>query len=336
MENYQKLIKKYQETLLDCGHVVGVGYGPREINGKKQQEKTIVVLVDKKVSCEKLDRKDIVPEKLGSYRTDVLETGEFKFQGLRTEKMRPARPGISVGHYEISAGTLGAVVRDKKDGSKYILSNNHVLANISNGRDGRAEIGDKILQPAKYDQGKKEKDVLAYLERFIPIKADYQRSICPLARGVEKILNKLIQLFKPSYEFAVQKKKPLNTVDCAIARPLDEKKLKNDIIDIGQVTKTAAIKAGSKVKKSGRSTGLTNGEIRTIDTTVEVRMSETKSAVFEKQFITTPMSKAGDSGSLVVNTDNRAVGLLFAGSGQASVCNDIKNVLQALDIELSE
>jgi hypothetical protein len=46
----------------------------------------------------------------------------------------------------ITAGTIGA--RVTKDINVYVLSNNHVLANIN-----QAKINDPILQPGAYDGG---------------------------------------------------------------------------------------------------------------------------------------------------------------------------------------
>src|SRR5437016_14534636 len=64
-----------------------------------------------------------------------------------TKRARPAPPRYSVGHPSITAGTIGARVRDAL-GHVYILSNNHVLAN-SNG----ASIGDPEYQPGPFDGG---------------------------------------------------------------------------------------------------------------------------------------------------------------------------------------
>src|SRR5712671_2635817 len=63
------------------------------------------------------------------------------------QRQRPAPMGFSVGHPAITAGTIGARVRDAL-GRVYILSNNHVLAN-SNG----ASIGDPEYQPGPFDGG---------------------------------------------------------------------------------------------------------------------------------------------------------------------------------------
>ena len=46
------------------------------------------------------------------------------------------------------------------------------------------------------------------------------------------------------------------------------------------------------------------------------------------------MAQPGDSGSIVVDENLRAVGLLFAGSDQATLINPIVNVLKTLQVEL--
>ncbi|NLM97856.1 MAG: hypothetical protein GX175_09675, partial [Halanaerobiaceae bacterium] len=145
MDNsYQDLLKKYTYNLLSLNHVVGVGYGKKIKGNKKTDEDSIIVLVDKKLPISELEEKDIVPEKLEHLKTDVQEVGKLELLKTplpRKQRYRPAPGGVSIGHYKITAGTLGAIVKDNKTGEPMILSNNHVLANISNGNDGRASIG---------------------------------------------------------------------------------------------------------------------------------------------------------------------------------------------------
>jgi hypothetical protein len=75
--------------------------------------------------------------------------------------------------------------------------------------------------------------------------------------------------------------------------------------------------------------------VNVIETTVTVNYGENRTARFEGQFVTTPMSQGGDSGSLLVDGESlRAVGLLFAGSAQATIYNPIQDVLEALQIDL--
>ena len=76
------------------------------------------------------------------------------------------------------------------------------------------------------------------------------------------------------------------------------------------------------------------GEIRVLDASVKVDY-DSRSAGFDGQIVTGPMSQPGDSGALLVLGDGLlAVGLLFAGSQQATVFNPIQPVLKALDVVL--
>ncbi len=89
------------------------------------------------------------------------------------------------------------------------------------------------------------------------------------------------------------------------------------------------------VRKSGRTTGLSTGEITVLDATVDVSYGLFQSARFEGQIVTGPMSSPGDSGSLLVAGDSQlAVGLLFAGSDQATIHNPIQAVLDCLEVEI--
>ncbi len=73
-----------------------------------------------------------------------------------------------------------------------------------------------------------------------------------------------------------------------------------------------------------------------LDATVTVNYGDERTATFEHQIVSTPMSDGGDSGSLLVASQTKqAVGLLFAGSSQATLFNPIQAVLKALKIDLS-
>jgi hypothetical protein len=85
------------------------------------------------------------------------------------------------------------------------------------------------------------------------------------------------------------------------------------------------------VRKSGRTTELTTGQIHVLETTVNIQYGD-QTARFEGQIVTGPMSEPGDSGSLLVASDALlAVGLLFAGSEQATIYNPIQDVLDELE-----
>ena len=62
------------------------------------------------------------------------------------ERVRPLRPGLSIAHPSVTAGTLGGFVRSAS--ALAVLSNNHVLA-----AGDAAAVGDACLQPGPADGG---------------------------------------------------------------------------------------------------------------------------------------------------------------------------------------
>ena len=70
------------------------------------------------------------------------------------------------------------------------------------------------------------------------------------------------------------------------------------------------------------------------DVSLFITMDSGEQLYFVDQLITSAVCRPGDSGSLLVDSQNQAVGLLFAGSDKVSVCNRIDHVCRLLDIEL--
>ncbi len=98
----------------------------------------------------------------------------------------------------------------------------------------------------------------------------------------------------------------------------------------------ANVPVGTLVKKTGRTTNLTTGRITAINATIDVNYGGGRVGRLMEQIVTTNMSAGGDSGSLVSTLDNVAVGLLFAGSPQAMIANQIENVRALLRVEVAE
>ena len=311
--------------LLEYPNVVGFGTGFKQIGGKKTDQLCLSVLVSKKLPEVALHPEDIIPSRISGVRvTDVVEVGVIRALKERTDRWRPAPPGVSIGHYAITAGTFGCVVR--KNGERFILSNNHVLANQNN-----AQIGDEIYQPGSYDGGT---ELIARLEDFVPI--EFGGGVippCPFANDVADVANFMAWLvgsnvrLKP-YREAQQ---TANLVDAAIARPLSDNMIVDNILEIGAPTGASSVSLGESVKKSGRTTGLTDGSVTTVNATVQVGYSGA-TATFEEQIITTNMSDPGDSGSLLVNQSHEAVGLLFAGSDQVTIHSPFYHVMDLLGV----
>ncbi len=334
MEKVKKALKRYNREIMGLDNVVGVGRGFKDIGGQATDEPAAVILVTRKKAEKEIRVSQLVPKTLDRVRTDVIEVGDLRLLAARLGKYRPAPPGVSIGHYLITAGTFGAVVRDRKTGARLILSNNHVLANATSGQDGRAKAGDAVLQPGSYDNGSSS-DVIARLERFIPLQRATAAPTCPIARRVESALNRLFGAAFPSYGVQVFRKNSTpNLIDAAVARPLADDLIQPSVLEIGEIAGIVAPEIGMRVFKSGRTTGLTESVVRTLDVTVKVELDRGDAALFSDQILLGNMSQGGDSGSLIVNEQRRAVGLLFAGSDQVTLANRIGNVLDLLEITL--
>lgn len=322
------------QELSENDNIIGIGEGHKWIRGENTGQKATVVLVRKKLGKDNLLRGSIIPQRLNNRPTDVIEVGDIRLYNDRTGMMRPARPGISIGHYKVSAGTLGAIVKDRLTGETLILSNNHVLANSSDGTDDRASAGDIILQPGSIDGSSDPAEAtIGYLERFIPLNRRVAASQCPIAKLFETTLNKCIAIFRPNYQIKVLRENDaVNVVDCAVARPVSEAVVTDEILGFGKVAGIKEPEIGMEIKKSGRSSGITSSFILATDVTVRVDVGNKEYGIFTDQILAGPMSVPGDSGSLILTEDNHAVGLLFAGSEKVTMLNRIDHVFDALNI----
>jgi hypothetical protein len=331
MDNVVKALRYSAPRLMSLPNVVGVGKGTKYVGGKSTGQQVVTVMVKKKLPKNELQSHQVVPKSVGHIDTDVIEVGEV-VSLERTQRVRPARPGLSIGHYKVSAGTFGAVVYDISTEEPLILSNNHVIANSSNGKDGRAKAGDPIYQPGRHDGGT-DKDIIARLYRFVPINLELSSPDCHIAASVERMLNRIIWKFRRNYQVKLYATKSQgNLVDAAVAKPVSKSIISADIIGLGVPQGIAEAQVGQRVVKSGRTSGTNWGDVRVVQSTVKVSMGDIGEAVFTDQIVTTKIAQPGDSGSIVLNDRKEAIGLLSAGSDSVSICGRIKNVCDALRI----
>jgi hypothetical protein len=324
----REILKNNREELLVRKNVLATGIGYKVTGNQKTSALSIVCSVTEKVDAKEVMERDLVPETIAGIPTDVVQTGRIRALQLPTERHRPAPGGVSIGHHEITAGTLGCLVR--KNGHTLILSNNHVLANSND-----AQIGDPILQPGPHDGGRFPEDHIADLEEFVAINITDTPSDCSIVRGIANLLNGIARLLGSDSRLkAVSTRQVDNLVDAATARPINIEDVKDEILEIGTINGSAQGELGMAIKKSGRTTRLTTGEILQVDVTVNVQYGAGRTARFSDQLMAGAMSQGGDSGSAVLDENNRLVGLLFAGSDQSTIINRIENVFSALGITL--
>lgn len=327
-----------RRALLDLPNVVATGIGHRVRGGERTDELCIVCSVTHKVAERHLDPGARVPPETRGIATDVHVTGPIVARQARTDRLRPAPGGVSVGHVNVTAGTLGCLV--VREGTLHVLSNNHVLAASND-----ASEGDPVLQPGPADGGREPEDRLARLSGFVPIEFDDEESVggerqtvggpCRVGGLAAATLNAAAAAVGSDTRLrAGRPRRAQNRVDAAIAEPLDPDDVESRILEIGTVTGVAEGELGSEVQKSGRTTELTAGTIEQVDVTVRVNYGGGRVATFVDQLMAGPMSRGGDSGSAVLDRERRLVGLLFAGSPNTTVVNRSRNVLDELGVSL--
>lgn len=319
----------YVYDLLGKRNVVGVGLGYKISQGVNTGELSLIVSVARKVDPSALAAKDLVPRALDSVKTDVVETGVIRAFDLGPrDRWRPVvPPGVTVGHYSITAGTFGCLVRRGDD--VFILSNNHVLADCNRGQEG-----DAILQPGAADGGTSD-DRIATLADYVPLDFGTAPSECSIADLSAQLLNYVAGAFGSHHHLKVVKQtEGVNRVDAALGRPLSPDLVSNDILYIGVPVGAGTATLGTEVQKSGRTTGHTQGTITQIDATLRVNYNG-PTALFTGQLVAGSMSQPGDSGSAVLDMDKRVVGLLFAGSDATTIINPIDAVLSALNVQVA-
>lgn len=336
---------------------MGVGVGIKVTNGVATGTEALQVFVKNKVSTQSLELKDVIPPTVSlfeilpdgvrsynSFETDVVEIGDvIKFlQG-----------GDSVGHYKITAGTAGCSVIDRATQKRLLLSNNHVLANENN-----CFIGDAILSPGPFDGGIQSRDVIGFLARFerIYFYGEYpevqepepepeMEKFCNVAKAAEYVANLAASAVKSRYRLMAyrpnishQNTEPYgNLIDAAVC----SLNVDNNFPSISHIGKPTGVyddpSLNLVVHKKGRTTGYTSGQIMSKYVTIDVSYSVGHTARFKNQIIVGPggFSAPGDSGSLVLSkSDNRAVGLLFAGSDSITVISPMQTVLDSMKVDL--
>ncbi|RBY93115.1 hypothetical protein [Blastococcus sp. TF02A-30] len=194
-------------------------------------------------------------------------------------RVRPLRPGLSVAHPDVTAGTLGGLVR--VPGGLAVLSNNHVLA-----ASDAARVGDPVLQPGPADGGSAADRVatLAAFQRFSAEGNLVDAAVATLDDGVEA------------------------DPGAVPGGPLT-----------GPLPRPDGIEPDEEVEKVGRTTGHTRGRITAVEVDGVAVQYDRAIFSFDDQVeiegLAGGFSAGGDSGSVIWRSRDRApFALLFAGS----------------------
>jgi hypothetical protein len=310
MINATNAMNIHNHELLQKQGVCGTGVGHKLVNGKPTGDHAILVFVQKKFSESGVIRKfsadELIPSEIDGIPTDVIEVGRLRKQDFRS-RVRPLKPGYSVGHGDITCGTIGGFFTDK-DGDPVLLSNNHVLA-----CENKAQAGDLIYQPGPTDM-----------------------------RVAKTFTNWGNPVSSHPYVGTLKSFAHLNgngnTHDSAIMR-IHDSLIKANLIDALYPTINRPISdfgdptINMPVQKCGRTTGYTTGRVIGLNATFTIEY-DFGNATFSDCVVLTNMSQGGDSGSMILDMDTKAVALLFAGSKKVTIASPIRTVRDYYGLQL--
>ncbi len=297
--------KALEQELLPLAGAGFVGIGHSEAEGE------VIVLVEDEQTKQRVPRsfkgytvRTEITGKIQSLSTQVVEPITDVSEERRDE-VRPLVGGTSLSAYVtkgpgiyLYAGTLGMVTYDDK-----ILSNTHVIA-MEPRTDDFLDIGTPIIQPGSGDGGRLSERVGA-LEAYIPIDFD------PDAEN---------------YADAA-----IGSIDGGVGASPGEQFYEEGNYWVEGWTE---VSNGDIIRKSGRTTGVTTGEVTHTNVSVVVQYGD-QSAYFVDQIAVAQenwsFSAPGDSGS-AVDKDGEFVGLVFAGSEDFVVICKAEHILDGLGI----
>lgn len=222
-----------------------------------------------------------------------------------TGRVRPLRPGVSIAHVDVTAGTLGAFVT-RGEGEVFALSNWHVLAGSPS-----AQVGDVIVQPGPADGGAAPQDRIGTLADLVPLRPEQAATVDAAVALLDE------PEVDPTY--------PVGVVTTAGAVVGGEQ--------VGKIGRTTAETAGRVSAIELDDVIVDYGELGPLSFDDQIEIESTGAG---------PFSRGGDSGSLVYREDGVALGLLFAGSETGgpdgtglTYANPLPSVLEALGVRLA-
>lgn len=293
---YLNRVKADWSLPLSKGEIVGHGIGVETSSGSP-----VIRIYAKGMTSERAFRRaHSIPNAIDGLETRIARTSGLEaLSSPGRQRTRPILGGLSVAHYDATAGTIGCFVEDEH-GAVFILSNNHILANVN-----RANLGDPILQPGPRDGGVRS-DKVGELSHFEDL--DF-----PGPNAMDAAVARVLD-------------------DGGI----DRKILSLGAV----VPPAQAVQVDQRVRKYGRTTGDTTGIVDDVSADLLVSMPVGGDALFTEQISIRskngkPFAKPGDSGSLIVDANmNAPVALLFAGDETTTLATPISRILKAFGMTI--
>ncbi len=310
--------ERAEQTLFRIPGVHGIGIGHKHTKGEYTSKLSIKVYVIRKKPLGEISSAEIIPVEFEGVNTDVVETGPPQLSGdPDTRKYRPVRGGTPIAVLEVlpdgfhtvtSNGTLGFIARTTTNPSIIVgVTNHHVLAGTGAFTRGQA-VGQ--TSPKEY-------------------------SIC------SKCCSEIIGVVLDGMNTMV--------VDVALIRLNRKLDYYNQVQDTPQnylITGEYSLQqlgipaSPYHVKKRGAATGPTKGTIDSIHATYRSNMIVTHIDVISIRPDSGLFNDTGDSGSAVLNTEGKIIGLLFAkdptnsGFGYAFDIDVVKTQLSGINLPI--
>jgi hypothetical protein len=304
-----------EDKLFPIPGVTAVSTGDKVVEGFRTNTPSIRIHVEKKKAEAEIPRDERIPPIIDGIPTDVIES-RFVFLPEMSDDSEAEdacdsqlKGGIGIapgGNPTVRAtGTLGAIVKDRASSQMMFLTCHHVLA---------------------------------HLEEHTPIQWVKPGEMPPEVIGI-------LRQFRLNRDGSRQKNLCFNdTVDCAVVPLENRDEYLSEILGIGRIRGTCFARRGMQVRKWAQKTGLSYGIVDTIDMTVKIVKAgrefrfTNQIGIIADPAHGTAFGDRGDSGAVIVNEGQEAVGLYFACSedGTYGVANAIHTVLEQLNVDMYE
>lgn len=314
--------RRHEDTLLDLPGVVAVDIGAQITGGVRTGRPAIVVSVRAKRPALAVASGQLLPARIDGVPVDVIEEDVLLHPALLRADAAPERTGecfaplvggISVGPCRairmappqapepaeyVTVGTLGLLVAARADRRRVFGLTNFHIACV----DDAWAVGDAMTHPSRVDGGRCPRDVVGSL--------------------ASSALS--------------------GSVDAALIALAPDRPWRREITQIGRPAGAAQARLGARVRKRGRTTGLTCGVVVSTDVTLCLDYGDSlgRRRLRDQIRVTAPegvFGDRGDSGAVLVDADNRVVGLHCAGTlgGASGFANPIARVLDDLDVVIA-
>ena len=250
----------------------------------------VIVFVARKLPPHAVPREELVPPRLKvggvEVLTDVVEMAQPSAVpapraagAAQAGRHRPVPSGVSGAAATSSACTIGPFFRGP-GGEVYAVTCAHCAARIDVSCEVGGAPGNPFLQPSPFDGGRMPEDaigVVAWASDIARPQIEWDVALVRVHEGV------------------------------GVAPVIYGANV--PVVDIRDVTPRDM---GARVLKSGRSTGVTYGEIVALGGSVKVHYGACGTAVAVNAVVTTKMIERGDSGAALVTAGGELLGIMFA------------------------